>query len=64
MLHLYYQAHNVIGNLGCGFLSKANWPCLLSIQICENNIGSEGVKLLAAACWTLLKFIVLSTIME
>ena len=48
---------NLIGNEGCDYLSKADWPRLSILQLSKNEIESEGVGLLVQANWPLLKTI-------
>ena len=46
-----YKGENFIGNKGCEFLSKAQWPYLKLLQIGSNNIQSEGVNHLSRSHW-------------
>jgi hypothetical protein len=44
----------MIGDKGCEWLSKSNWPCLIELGLESNKIGFEGVKHLGNANWPLL----------
>ena len=59
---LYNLDENIIGNKGCEFLSKSDWPFMKKLDFCRNQIGSEGVVHLRKANWPLLESIKLSII--
>ena len=51
----FYKGKKFIGNIGCKFLSEANWPCLKYLILSSNNIGSEGIKYLCKSDWSNVK---------
>lgn len=55
---------NKVGNEGCQFLAKTDWPFLKGFKLSKNNIGSEGIKHLRKAKWPLLEIIEIGKIIE
>ncbi len=45
---------NKIGNEGCAFVSKSDWPSMKRIDLYQNLIDSKGVMHLRRANWPLL----------
>ncbi len=43
---LYYLDENEIGNDGCDYLSRADWPLLKILILSKNKIESDGVRFL------------------
>lgn len=50
----YHLANNRIGDIGCLFLSKADWSCMKNLDLRINRISSDGIKELIKYHWSCL----------